>query len=237
MNPLGSAHSTPAFVSGNNEWRHRLKSKLHNHHQKGQSSPVSSEHVPDPLSGDAVPVSETLAQQQVDQSENPAGTIRMLLKGPQGQGLQRALQWLRIMVRSGVHIPLQAFMDCGGRLVDMSHTHSPPLIATNNPQDGIATTADASSAAAFQQAMRVKESDTLDNSLEFLQTNWDYVVFSNHRMSESDTSQVLETVLSTNREMILRIIGTPLQDVDMDMLERYAQKQGSRCRHEEIEGS
>ncbi|GJJ74669.1 hypothetical protein EMPS_07027 [Entomortierella parvispora] len=219
MNPLSGDHSTPASISGNSEWRHRLKSKLHHRHQKGQSSPVSSEHVADALTDGPIPVFEPLKQQE-DRNENPVGTIRMLLKGPHGQGLQRALHWLRIMVGSGVHIPFQAFMDCCDRLVDMSNTHSSPLGTPAKFQDGVAAAPEASSIAALQQAMRAKELDTLVSSLEFLEANWDYIVFSSHRMSESDTSQVLDTVLSTNREMILRIISTPLRDVDMDMLGR-----------------
>jgi hypothetical protein len=219
-NPLGSDLPTPVSTPGGNEWSHRPKIKPQHQHQTGQLSPANSESTPDPFSEVATPVFETLAQQQEDQGENPVGTIRMMLKAaPHGQGgLQRALYWLSIMVRSGVHVPAQAFMDCCDSLVDMSHT--PSLIAVETLRDAAPTTPGAPATATFQQATAVQSADVLENSLEFLQAGWDYTVLSTQRLSESDMGQILDTVLSTNQEEILKIISTPLQDVDTDMLER-----------------
>ncbi|KAG0055153.1 hypothetical protein BGZ83_009455, partial [Gryganskiella cystojenkinii] len=245
-NPLGSGHSTPASVSGNSEWRQRLRSKLHHHHHnhRGQSSPANSDYAHDPQADAITPAFENMTlhhhhhHQQEDQGDSVVGTIRSMLQNPHEQGLPRALGWLSIIVRSGVQIPAQAFMDCSESLVDMANM--PPLHSTDKPEDATSSASEvatervaapttapapvaAESTGVLQQGDENQGSSVMENSLVFLRAIWDNVVFSTQRMSEADSGLILEMVLATNQSAILKIIATPGRDVDVELLEKTRQ--------------
>lgn len=115
--------------SGDVEWRHRLKTKLHygssNESMRSQS-PTGSDRIPDTASVSG----QDPSNPEEDIGETPLSTLRAILESPHHQGVEGALRWLTLMVQSGVTIPTQAFVECSKRLVDMSHT--PVILSVDN---------------------------------------------------------------------------------------------------------
>ncbi|KAF8941849.1 hypothetical protein BGZ47_007127 [Haplosporangium gracile] len=143
MNPFGSEHSsigswsrggvTGGGKSGDGEWRHRLKTRLHHGSNKGSihsQSPTGSDRILD----SALISNQDTPNPEEDIGETPLGTLRIILESPHHQGVEGALRWLTLMVQSGVTVPTRAFMECSKSLVGMSHT---PAIASVDNQPSV----------------------------------------------------------------------------------------------------
>lgn len=154
-NPFGGEHSSTDFSSrgatgvgsksGDGEWRHRLKTKLHHGSSKESmhsQSPTGSDRIPDTASVSG----QNPSHPEEDIGETPLGTLRIILESPHHQGVEGALRWLTLMVQSGVTVPTQAFVDCSKSLVDMSHTPVIPSVDNQPSTPAIALTAPASAA-------------------------------------------------------------------------------------------
>ncbi|KAI8603207.1 hypothetical protein EDD21DRAFT_44445 [Dissophora ornata] len=220
--------------SGDNEWRDRLRAKLQQGSVIGGGSIGNNS--PAGLDGPATPVSDTLAhnqQQQLDEAtETPLTTLRVMLRSTnsqdKGEGIEKALFWLDMMVQSGVQVPIQAFMDCCEGLVDIAQRSSLLLASSPSPRPpataNVTPAVDAASpATSFEQSTTmpsaVMASQLVEQSKEFLKTCWVHIVSAAHRMSETEACEILDMVLTTNRDRIFKVMNEGLQSVDTKDLE------------------
>lgn len=155
-NPSSGEHSSTGLSSrgatgvgsksGDAEWRHRLKTKLHH------GSIKESIHSQSPTGSDRIQDTDSVSGQdpsnpEEDIGETPLGTLRIILESPHHQGVVGALRWLTLMVQSGVAVPTQAFVECSKGLVDMSNTPVIPSVDNQPSTPAIALTASAAAGA------------------------------------------------------------------------------------------
>ncbi|KAG0082348.1 hypothetical protein BGZ90_000025 [Linnemannia elongata] len=258
-NPFGGDHSSTGSSSrgatgvggksGDGEWRHRLKTKLHHGSSKESmhsQSPTGSDRIPDTASVSG----QDTSRPEEDMGESPLGTLRIILESPHHQGVEGALRWLTLMVQSGVTVPTQAFVECSKSLVDMSHTPvmpsadnqpSTPAIAltasapvaagalgdgnnTQQPSPSLSAPASGSTAgsSSFQQlSLHTIRARVLHQSQVFLKACWESMApaSASQNMSEDDAGQILESVLAANQETVTRVMFERLHDADPKELE------------------
>lgn len=258
-NPFGGDHSSTGSSSrgatgvggksGDGEWRHRLKTKLHHGSSKESmhsQSPTGSDRIPDTASVSG----QDTSKPEEDMGESPLGTLRIILESPHHQGVEGALRWLTLMVQSGVTVPTQAFVECSKSLVDMSHTPvmpsadsqpstpaitltaSAPVAAgalgdgnnTQRPSPSLSAPASGSTAgsSSFQQlSLHTIRARVLHQSQVFLKACWESMApaSASQNMSEGDAGQILESVLAANQETVTRVMFERLHDADPKELE------------------
>ncbi|KAI1312292.1 hypothetical protein EDD11_002982 [Mortierella claussenii] len=211
------------------EWRSRLKAKLYQ--GSGQRSGISQS----PSSSDT-----TFG----DPTESPLNSLRMMLRRPQdstnnftggnsGDGIDKAIFWLSMMVQSGVQIPVQAFLECCEGLVNLVESpmlkpiksdgartpgQSAPVVIEGISLE-VADTAPLSAlvddATSVLVQPRVTNLELLQQSRDFLRTCWEHIVISAHRMSETEAGEILETVLMGNETTILKTMNDRTQFVQV----------------------
>ncbi|KAG0260526.1 hypothetical protein BG011_001847 [Mortierella polycephala] len=167
-------------------------------------------------------------QQLEDMGETPLSTLQTMLAMPDGKGVQKAMHWLRMMVQSGVQIPLPALQECCDRLVHMSRSNaSTPMDDQILPQVMVNAvpmgTPEATMPEVAQTTSDQAKSVVLEHSKEYLKALWGYIVLSPHRTSEKDTGKIVDIVLTTNQTMIAKVMDERSRDVDEEDVERVRQ--------------
>lgn len=234
-----SGYATPTSTSfsksgasGENEWRSRLRSKLQYGSTVGSirsQSPTSSERAPDSvLDGVSASTLENMLQQphQNDEGETPLSTLRMMLKDETpARGVEKALHWLALMVRSGVQIPTNVFLECCEGLVSLSQLSSPtPLggqdASVPSAKDRLGASAQATTKGATAPALSPWEnSAVLEQPMMFLKTCWESIATTVHRMSEADAGQILDGIMTSNQAMIMKVMNERSLTIDAEGLE------------------
>ncbi|KAF9090257.1 hypothetical protein BGX23_006129 [Mortierella sp. AD031] len=248
---MGGEHSIAGSLSrliggksGDGEWRHRLKTKLHHGSSKGSvhsQSPTGSDRIPDPSSVSG----QDYSKPEEDIGETPLGTLRTILDSPDHQGVEGALRWLALLVQSGVAVPTQAFMECSKCLVDMSHIpavdpaddqaaaaaavgtagNAParPLPSLSAPDSGAASGLSTGTGSFQQVSLRTNRATVLCHSQALLNACWESLMSSCQHMSEADAGQLLETILGANQETVARVMFERLYETDPKELESVRQ--------------
>ncbi|KAF9570686.1 hypothetical protein EC968_001470 [Mortierella alpina] len=240
-NPVSSGYATPTSASlsksgvlGENEWRSRLRSKLQHGSAIGSlrsQSPTSTESAPESvLDGMSASTMENLLQQtsQNEEGESPLSTLRMMLKDDTpARGVNKALHWLGLMVRSGVQVPTYVFLECCESLVALSQSPSPAPLGiqdTSYPsaKDGLEASSQAATKGVRATAPSLspwENSMVLEQPRMFLKTCWESISTTVHRMSEAEAGRILDGVMTSNLAMIMKVMNQPTLTADTDGLE------------------
>ncbi|KAF9939980.1 hypothetical protein BGZ67_008522 [Mortierella alpina] len=239
INPASSGYATPTSASfsksgasGENEWRSRLRSKLQHGSTKGSirsqsstSSESASESIMDGVSASTL---ENLLQQtsQNEEGETPLSTLRMMLKDETpARGVEKALHWLELMVRSGVQVPTYVFLECCEGLVSLSQGPSPaPSGGQDAPVPSAKVGLEAYTHAATKEAPAPgpspwESSTMLGLPKMFLKTCWESIATTVHRMSEADAGRILDGVMTSNLAMIMKVMNERSLTADAEGLE------------------
>ncbi|KAF9958779.1 hypothetical protein BGZ72_010920 [Mortierella alpina] len=238
-NTTPSGYATPTSTSfsksgasGENEWRSRLRSKLQHGSTIGSirsQSPTSSENAPESvLDGVSASTLENMLQQPYhnDEGETPLSTLRMMLKDEAPAcGVEKALHWLELMVRSGVQVPTHVFLECCEGVVSLSQS---PLVAASRGQDASVPLSKVTLGASTQAATKAaiapslspwESSSVLEQPKMFLKTCWESIATTVHHMSETDAGQILDGIMIANLAMIMKVMNERSLTVDAEGLE------------------
>ncbi|KAF9965816.1 Ribosome biogenesis protein erb1 [Mortierella alpina] len=206
-NPASSGYATPTSASfsksgasGENEWRSRLRSKLQHGSTIGSirsQSPTSSESAPESVLDDETPT----------------------------RGAEKALRWLELMVRSGVQVPTYVFLECCEGLVSLSQSSSPSPSGAQDASGSSNAGLEPFKQAATNEAITPpslspwESSSVLEHPKMFLKTCWESIATTGHRMSEADAGRILDGVMTSNLNMIMKVMNERSLTIDAEGLE------------------
>ncbi|KAF9433303.1 hypothetical protein BGZ76_009632, partial [Entomortierella beljakovae] len=200
-------------------WRNRFQAIL----QGNSGGSLSS-----PSEGSTISVPENHSQQEDEAVETPLSSLRKIMRpieDKESDVMQKALQWLDIMVHSGTPLPARAFFECCVGLLNLrdesisGSTNNKPRVGTSvySIHSPISAGSD-SSVRSLQSG-----SSLVELSRNFLKTCWDHITLSTLHISEEEAGDILDSVLSANEVSIQRAVDMDLESQNAKYIEDIQQ--------------